>query len=314
MTRPARPPEIPAGLRRAAFEVLAPLALFAPLPLVWTGGASWFAVLLYEGALVLHWRRARKGDPARLSNVVLNTLGLAYLLCLAFEVVTLRHGLLRSVSHLLLFTAAAKLASLKRPGKVRTALLVIFLIVLASASSSTHVSSLLYFGVVAALGFRALARLAVLADFEDAPPQRVLRSVPTRGMAAAAIVIGIALTGPLFFTLPRLRRPFAVTPFRVEDAFSTALAADRVDLESFGSAKRSDQIVLRMEIEPESSLPRVLRLREGIFTEYHRGIWTRSADSRRLDPSTERAERPLQTRAQQLLLGRLTVDLILNPS
>ena len=41
MTRPARPPEIPAGLRRAAFEVLAPLALFAPLPLVWTGGAAY---------------------------------------------------------------------------------------------------------------------------------------------------------------------------------------------------------------------------------------------------------------------------------
>jgi len=303
--------EIPDGLRRASFEVLAPLALVAPVPLVWTGGASWFAVLLYEFALLLLWRWARKGRPARLSNSVLNALGLSYLLWLGFEVVTLRHGLLRSVSHLLLFTAIAKLASLKRPGEVRTALLVIFLIILASASSSTHVSSFIYFGVLALVAFRALARLAVLADFDDAPPERVLRSVPTRGMAAVAILLGATLAGPLFLTLPRLRRPFAVTPFRVEDAFSTALAADRVDLESFGSAKRSEQIVLRMEVEPETALPRVLRLREAVFTEYNHGVWTRGGAARnRLGAEAERAERSiLQTRAQQLRIGHLSVDL-----
>ena len=253
VTRPG--PEIPAGLRRASFEVLAPLAVVAPFPLLWTDGASGYAVLLYEFALFFLWWRARAGRPARLSNRVLNAIGVAYLAWLAFEVVTLRHGLLRSVSHLLLFTAVAKLASLKRPGEVRTALLVIFLIALAAASTSTHVSSFAYFAVMAFLGFRALARLAVLADFEDAPPAPVLRSVPTRGMAVAAIVVGALMTGPLFLLLPRLRRPFAVAPFRVDNAFSTALAADRVDLESFGSAKRSNQIVLRMDMEPPSGFP-----------------------------------------------------------
>ena len=300
-------PELPAGLRRAFFEVLAPLALAAPLPLLWTEGASAFGLLLYECAILFLWWRARGGRPARLSNAALNVLGLGYLLWLAFEVLTLRHGLLRSVSHLLLFTAVAKLASLKRSGEVRTALLVIFLIMVASASSSTHVSSLLYFGAVALLGFRALARLAVLADFEDAPPARVLRSVPTRGMAATAILIGAVITGPLFYTLPRLRRPFATAPFRVEDAFSTTLSADRVDLESFGSAKRSNQIVLRMEVEPQSALPRVLRLREAVFTEYARGVWTRGGGARSRVPAAERL--PLETRAQRLLIGRLAVDL-----
>ena len=303
-------PEMPDGLRRASFEVLAPLAVVAPLPLLFTDGASRFGILLYECALLLLWWWARKGRPARLSNGALNALGVGYLLWLGFEVLTLRHGLLRSVSHLLLFTAVAKLSSLKRAGEVRTALLVIFLITLASASSSTHVSSLLYFAVMAFLGFRALARLAVLADFDDAPPARVVRSIPTGGMAAAAVLIGAVLTGPLFFTLPRMRRPFAVAPFRVEDAFSTALAADRVDLESFGAAKRSDQIVLRMDVEPQSALPRVLRLREAVFTEYHRGVWTRSVEARGRPAPGDRAERPvLKTRAQQLLLGRLSVDL-----
>ncbi len=300
-------PELPAGLRRAFFEALAPLALAAPVPLLWTEGASPFGLALYEGALLFLWWRARRDRPARLSNAALNVLGLGYLLWLAFEVLTLRHGLLRSVSHLLLFTAVAKLASLKRPGEVRTSLLVVFLIAVASASSSTHVSSLLYFGVMAFLGFRALARLAVLADFEDAPPERVLGSVPTRGMAAAAILIGALITGPLFYSLPRLRRPFATAPFRVDDAFSTTLAADRVDLESFGSAKRSDQIVLRMEVEPQAALPRFLRLREAVFTEYSRGVWTREGGARDRMPAAERL--PLETRARQLLIGRLGIDL-----
>jgi protein-glutamine gamma-glutamyltransferase len=311
MTRVA---EIPAGLRRASFEALAPLAVVAPLPLLFTDGASGYAVFLYECGLFALWWRARTGRPARLSNAVLNAIGVAYLAWLAFEVVTLRHGLLRSVSHLLLFTAVAKLASLKRPGEVRTALLVIFLIALAAASSSTHVSSFAYFAVMAFLGFRALARLAVLADFEDAPPAAVLRSIPTRGMAFAAIAIGAVLTGPLFYTLPRLRRPFAVAPFRVESPSSTAVGADRVDLESFGSAKRSNDIVLRMDMEPPAGFPRVLRLREAVFTEYRHGVWTRSSDRRtRLPAPVERAERlPLETRAQQFSIGRLSVDLNLS--
>ena len=304
-------PEIPPGLRRASFEVLAPLAAVAPLPLYWTDGASGFAIVLYEIALFSLWSWARKGRPPRLSNGILNALGLGYLLWLGFEALMLRHGLLKSVSHLLLFTAIAKLASLKRPGEVRTALLVIFLITLASASSSTHIASLLYFAAMAFLGFRALARLAVLADFEDGPPPQVLRAVPTGGMAVVAILIGGTLTAPLFYGLPRLRRPFAVAPFRVDEAFSSALTADRVDLTTFGAAKRSDQVVLRMEVDPESALPRVLRLREAVFTRYHRGVWTR-ATAAAPDPG-ERAERMLaQTRAQQHLLARLSVDLNLN--
>ncbi len=303
--------ELPAELRRASFETLAPLALVAPVPLVWTGGASPFAVLLSECAIVLLWWWARAGRPARLSNAALNALGLGYLLWLGFEVVTLRHGLLRSVSHLLLFTAVAKLASLKRPGEVRTALLVIFLVALASVSSSTHVSSLLFFLILAAVGFWTLARLAVLADFDGAPPRRVLRSIPTRGVAAAAVLFGVVLTVPLFYGLPRLRRPFAVVPFRTEDAYSTALAADRVDLESFGSAKRSDQVVLRMEVDPQSALARVVRLREAVFTQYHRGVWTRSPEAGvGLGPSSIRAEQlPAGTRAERINIGRVSIDL-----
>ncbi len=304
-----RPGEIPAGLRRAYIAVLVPPAAVAPIPLFWTDGASPVGLALYEIALLFFWVRAKAGRAIRLSDWVLNAIGFSYLLWLGFEASVLRLGLLRSVSHLLLFTAVAKLASLKRPGEARTALLVLFLVTLASASSSTHVSSLFYFAAMAFLAFRALGRLAVLADFEEAPPERVLRSVPTGGVAAGAIVAAAVITTPLFYALPRLHGPFALTRLRIEDALSTTLTADRVELESFGAAKRSDHVILRMSVEPQEALAQVLRLREAVFTEYHDGVWTRNPyvrpPSRGGLPDVSLPE----ARPGQSVAGKVSIDL-----
>ena len=161
---------MPAGLRRAYLRVLTrgrARAASADLD----RGHHVLAIALYEVLLLgLAWR-GRGGPPVRISNATMNVAGILYLGWLGFETATLRVGLLRSVSHLLLFTALAKLASLKRPSEARMALLVLFLLTLAAASTSTHVSSFLYFAVMAWLSFRTLARLAVLADFEEAPPE-----------------------------------------------------------------------------------------------------------------------------------------------
>jgi protein-glutamine gamma-glutamyltransferase len=278
---------MPPGLSRAYLLVLAPAALLAPLPLAWTGGASRKAIFLYELALVLLWWRARSGRPVRLSDAIMNVAGLLYIVWLGFSAVTLRTGLLPSVAHLLLFTGLAKLASLKRPSEARLALLVIFLLTLASASSSTHVFSVVYFVAAAWVGFRALGLIAVLADFDEAPPDRVLSSVPTRGLTVLAIVGGAACAVPLFFALPRLHGPFALAPFRVEDPLGKALASDRVDLDSFGAARRTDRIILRLSSDPDLSAREALRLREAVFTDYLDGVWTR-------DPrvGSRRGERP----------------------
>jgi transglutaminase-like putative cysteine protease len=286
----ARP--MPEGLSRAYLLVLAPAAFLAPLPLAWTGGASRKAILLYELALAFLWWRARRGRPVRISDAAMNVAGLVYLAWLGFSAATLRPGLLLTVAHLLLFTGLAKLASLKRPSEARLALLVIFLVTLASASSSTHVSSALYFAAAAWIGFRTLGLLAVLADFDDAPPDRVLTAVPTRGLTAVAVLGGALCTAPLFFALPRLHGPFALTPFRVEDALGKALVSDRVDLESFGAAKRSDRVILRLSSESELAPEDSLRLREAVFTDYLDGVWTRDP---RLGPRRgERAAHTLQ--------------------
>jgi transglutaminase-like putative cysteine protease len=272
---------MPQGLRAAYLIVLGPPALLAPLPLFWTHGASPFAIALYESALILLFMRARAGRPVRLSDAVLNAIGLSYFFWLAVETALLRPGLLRSVSHLLLFTTIAKLASLKRPGEARTALLVIFLLVLAAISSSTHVASLLYCAAMGVLGFRTLSRLAVLADFDEGPPARVLTAVPTAGLSAAALLGGVLLAAPLFFLLPRLHGPYALSPIRLDDSPSTAVATDRVDLDSFGGAKQSERVVLRLSIEPPVEMPELLRLREAVFTQYRNGVWTRSSHAAR---------------------------------
>jgi len=265
---------LPSGLRAAYVRSLAPAALLAPVPLYFTEGASVKAIALYEVGVLLLWWRAARGRPLRVPDFALNLAGLGYFLFLGFEVWVLRHGLLRSVSNLLLFTALAKLASLKTAGEARTALLVLFLLTLAAASSSTHVSSLFYLAAMGLFGFRALARLAVLADFDEGPPERVLRDVPTRAVSAAGIAAAALLCVPLFYGLPRLKGPYAVAPYRLDDAFSTALTADRVDLESFVAAKRSDRVVLRLEADP-SDWKRLVRLRETVFIDYRDGIWTR---------------------------------------
>jgi transglutaminase-like putative cysteine protease len=266
---------MPDGLRRAYLMVLGPPALIAPLPLFWTRGASPVAIALYELALILLFLRARAGRPVRLSDAVLNAIGLSYFFWLAVETAMLKPGLLRSVSHLLLFTAIAKLASLKRPSEARTALLVIFLLVLASVSSSTHVASLIYCAAMAALAFQTLSRLAVLADFEEGPPARVLRGVPTAGLSAAAILGGVLIGTPLFFFMPRLHGPFAFSPVRLDESAGTAVAADRVDLDSFGGSKLSDRVILRLSVDPPVAFPELLRLREAVFTRYRNGVWTR---------------------------------------
>ena len=266
---------MPSGLSRAYLLVLAPAAFLAPLPLAWTGGASRRAILLYELGLAFLWWRARRGRTVRISDAAMNVAGLVYLAWLGYSAATFRPGLLPTVAQLLLFTGLAKLASLKRPSEARLALLVIFLVTLASASSSTHVSSALYFAAAAWIGFRTLGLLAVLADFDDAPPDRVLTAVPTRGLTAVAVAAGALCTVPLFFALPRLHGPFALTPFRVEDALGKALSSDRVDLESFGAAKRSDRVILRLSADRELAPEDSLRLREAVFTDYLDGVWTR---------------------------------------
>ena len=48
-----------------------------------------------------------------------------------------------------------------------------------------------------------------------------------------------------------------------------------MDLASFGAAKRSDRVILRLSSDRELAPEDSLRLREAVFTDYLDGVWTR---------------------------------------
>jgi septal ring factor EnvC (AmiA/AmiB activator) len=274
----------PETLRASCQQVLWPLAAAAPVPLPWTGSVSWLALGLYEAALLFFFWRARGGRPAVVSNALLNIAALLYVFFFIFEIRALHHGLVKTASHLLLFTAAAKFGSLRSGREMRTTLLLSFFLILDSASTSTNVASLLYLLLVAVLAFRVLARLAVLADFDAGPPGRVLFRIPTRLVSILSVAGAAALSVPLFLILPRLRNPFATVPIPKESDDSSLFTSDRVDLAAFSAEKRSAKIVLRVS-PVRGDVVDPLRLRETSFNRYRDGRWWREGMiPRRLAP------------------------------
>jgi protein-glutamine gamma-glutamyltransferase len=267
--------ELDPSLRREYVLALGPLALIAPIPLPFTYSISFSVLLLYETAVGLLLWRAFRDHPVRLSDGLLNLMAIGYLPVLFLEVAVLHDGLIRTVSNLLLFTAVAKLASLKRIGEVRLALLLILLLLLDSASNSTHVTVLLYLVAVAWVGFRTLVRIAILADFDRAPPARSLRKLPTAGVTAFLIGATCLAAVPLFLLLPRLRSPFVRTSLAGSEMAVAAFNSNDVALDGFATAKRSDQIIMRLLI-PRLVNPEALRLREASYDRYEDGRWSRS--------------------------------------
>lgn len=261
-------------VRAAHQRALVPLAALAPLALPWTSAASFAAVGLYEAVILGAGWRARAGRPWRISNAALNVLASAYIAWFLLETRAWHVGLVRTASNLLLFTAAAKIVSLKNRREENMALLLCFFLALDSASTATHVASLVYLGVLALAAFRTLAQLAVLSDFEGAPPEGTLRRLPSAGVSLFSLAAIGAVSVPLFMAFPRLQSPFAVAPIPKQAADGSFFTSDRVDLQSFSSTKHSDRILFRIEA-PERQIPDLLRLREATFNRYRAGRWIR---------------------------------------
>ena len=260
--------------RAARQRALVPLAAIAPAALPWTSAASFGAVIVYEAVVLGAGWRARTGRPWRISNAALNVLAAAYIAWFFLETRALHLGLIRTASNLLLFTAAAKLVSMKNRREENMALLLCFFLALDSASTATHVVSLLYLALLAFVAFRALARLAVLSDFEGAPPEGALRRMPSLGISLVSLASIGVVSVPLFTAFPRLQSPFAVAPIPKLAADGSFFTSDRVDLQSFSSTKRSDRILFRVQA-PRNDVPDPLRLREATFNRYRNGRWIR---------------------------------------
>lgn len=265
----------PAPARAVHQGALWPLVALAPVPLPWTRSCSFLALAVYEIVVFFIYWRARAGRPVSVSNAVLNTAAVIYAIWFAAEVHFLHTGLVGTATNLLLFTTVAKFASMKSRGEAQTALVLAFLLALDSASSSTHVVSLLYLAAFIFVAFGALARLSLLADFGQEIPPRCLRGFPSTGVAAVSAVSIAAAAIPLFLMLPRLRNPF-VHPLEFTGAAGIIESAGRVDLASFAAEKRSNRIILKITSH-RGPLPDPLRLRQTTFNHYRDGHWYREA-------------------------------------
>jgi transglutaminase-like putative cysteine protease len=258
----------PGDSRRASAR-LVPHALAPWRP--WTSAASFAAVGLYEAVILGAGWRARSGRPWRISNAALNVLAVAYIAWFFLETRALHFGLVRTASNLLLFTAAAKFVSLKSRREENMALLLCFFLALDSASTATHVVSLLYLGALARDLSRA--RAAVLPT-SKAPLRKARCAASLRPACRSPRSPPSSRLRPAVHGVPAPAESFAVAPIPKQAADGSFFTSDRVDLQSFSSTKHSDRILFRVEA-PEDRVPDPLRLREATFNRYRDGRWVR---------------------------------------
>ncbi|RMH17438.1 MAG: DUF3488 domain-containing protein [Acidobacteria bacterium] len=261
---------------RSKRQLLAWLALLAPLPLPFNEALEWWVLLVYS-LLVVHLLQRLEGDRYRpLPDWVLNLLGLAYLPLL---VVDLERGVRSSsfldpLLHLLLFVLVVKLYALRQEREKWHVLIAVFFVFAGGMATSSHVSILLYLVAFVALGTVALLRLAhfhVLATFgrETSSPAAGL---PVRTPVAWSTVLVVLLAIPLFALMPRFRDPF-VFGQGGPNAVRRAGFSDSVDLSSTSSIRGNRAVVMRLTFDGPP--PTELRFKAATYDVYRERRWIR---------------------------------------
>ncbi|HKP14185.1 MAG TPA: DUF3488 and transglutaminase-like domain-containing protein [Blastocatellia bacterium] len=276
------------------------LVATAFLALALTGQLDAVSVVLYAATIGVSFvrdRRARAVDEpsaepspgARWRAWAWRGLVTLYIPFLFFDAVLLTNRVLALV-HLALFASAMKLLQPKRDRDWVFLYVISFFMMLLSAGltfNATFVGSLtlfLFFFVSSLAAFevrRAQREISALQDETIAPikplkrrakpeavtpPRRRVRYLMGASFAQLAVVA--VLTLPFFFMIPRFggggAQGFADTP---ATGFS-----DRVELGQVARIKRSQQVVMRVQLDREPG--RYLRWRGVALDQYERSIWS----------------------------------------
>ncbi len=292
------------------------LALVAPLPLFFSYTLELGLLTVYVLAIGFLLVRAKGGRAVRLSNAVLNVAGLLYL---PVFVLDLRYGsqtLLRSTLHLLLFTTVMKLASVRRERDFSACLLLAAFLFVASVGTSFHVSVLIFVAAFALLAWRVLVRWSIWRDLAAAPEEWArdprAREIPGRRPLLVSVAAVLALAGPFFLFLPRLRAPY-VRGLNPGQEVTTGFS-DVVDPDLHGLLKKSDRVLARITAgrglnEGDTEL---LRIRTAAFTRWDGRVWTHPAGKGRFFPAGAGALVPISSRrgAPVSEADALTIDLL----
>lgn len=293
------------------------LALLAPLPLPLneprpTGVIGWVFLALFELAVVICLRRARRDEQAVLSNRALNVLGLAYLPFFVLDLAASWSQFVTPMMHLALFALAVKLYALKQERDKWHAVFGIFFVFVTAMATSASVGIVVYLVAFLVLWALLLARFSQfhMATRVASTPQALL-SGESKLMARVVPVIALAtivLTIPIFIALPRLRNPYVLGRGVGTGAADYAAGfSDEVSLDVIGRIRTNRDVALRARWEIQA--PPEVRLRGAAYGQYR-------ADEKTWIRLEERTQTPIPgTGRFELRPGRVedTVDVWLEP-
>ncbi len=249
---------------------LAVLALAAAVPLPLTGVVSWPFLIPYVAAAV--WVAASPRPLAPLPAWVENLLAPA-ILAAVVAAGGVRYGVLRPVAQLAVLVAAVRLPGCGQPKRARLTGGVVALVGIAGIASSTHPALAPYLVAVLALVVAAAGRLAGVALMPGGRRRPAAAAWPPARLVTASVVTAVLVAAPLFALLPRLRSPFAGSPFGAPPASGFR---SLVTLRGIGDIAVSRRTVLTVsfpEVKPGHVSPDWLRLAGATLSRYRAGGW-----------------------------------------
>lgn len=298
------------------------VAMFAALPLYFTGPISVPATLFFHAVMAVIVVGHLMGRPVRLTPGLLGLLGFAYLLFFPIDAVSISRSLIRASTHLLFFIAAYQAFEAAWKDNHAQRVLVTFLIFVTSIATSTNISILLFVIVFTVLIFRELMTLSwertVELTGERYTPES--RNVQSLGYIVPTLLIAI-----LFFPLlPRLRNPFVRGPSSVLTDQATGIT-EAIDLNNAQYGSNDPGVVARIWMSVDA-LPffTPIRLKGAVYDFYDEGSWKSSpgrvgqvwardgkfvlARPEGLSTELEIQQRPTADRQLFLPVGAYTVD------
>jgi transglutaminase-like putative cysteine protease len=250
------------------------LAVAVPLPLTGIVSLPFLLPFVAAGLAALLARRPLAPFPLWLENLLA-----PLILVIVVLAGGMRYGVLRPVAQLAVLLAAVRIPGCGLRGRAASATGMVALIGVAGVASSTHPALALYLVGLLALVVVAAGRLQILGLVESTHSDAVGDYPPPR-MVGATIVVALVVSAPLFVLLPRLRSPFAASPFgsRPVSGFREAIALHRL-----GDVKLSRALALKVRFPGgETPSPEWLRLAGGTVQAYRAGSWAEEHRNSRL--------------------------------
>ena len=259
--------------------LLAVLAMIAPMALPFNEVVGWGSVIAFLVVVAIFLARTLDGRETLLPYWVMNVLGVLYLPVLFLDLTVLRQGrILQPLVHLAMFALAVKLYSMHREKDKWHVLLTVFFVFLASVGTSVHPSVFPFIVAFLGLGILVLTRFAGMFTVGEFRQHEVrLPRVRLRGFIAGTVVLVIVGAAPLFFLMPRLRRPYVWAPTAGSgSSVQVSGFSDRMDLDVIGRVRTSRAVMLRFSYDSSVRFPTENRFKASVFDRFDEGTWKRS--------------------------------------